>query len=238
MKTGRQCVTLLGLALLLLCAVPGVAQKGKEKNASGMAEDKGKYRVMVGGQAAGVEEFQISRAGNDWVARGSVEIPSPGGTSKLTGRLRLTAEGAPMNYDFEWSPQGGKGISAAIAFEGGTARMEARSEGAQPFSQEFKFETPWVVVLDNNLYHHYNILARLYDWEKKGPQTFPVLIPQDQTPGTITVEWVGAQAVDGKKLDSLRVRSADLEIELYVDASRKVQRIAVPAANAEVVREP
>lgn len=234
---------LAGVSLcLILVTTDAAAQKRADKGkgapaAGGLVEDKGKYRVIVDGQPAGVEEFQISRAGNDWLARGTVEIPAPGGTSKLTGRLRVNAAGAPISYDYDWSPHGGKKSSATIVFENGLARMEAQMEGAPPFSQEFKFDTPVVAVLDNNLYHQYTILARIYDWGKKGAQTFPVLIPQDQTPGTITVEWMGAQAVEGQKLDSLRVRSADLEIELYVDSAHRVLRIAVPASKAEVVRE-
>lgn len=234
---------LVGVSLcLMLAATDAAAQKRAQKGkaapaAGGLAEDKGRYRVIVDGQPAGTEEFQISRAGNDWLARGTVEIPAPGGTSKLTGRLRVNAAGAPLNYDYDWSPHGGKKSSASIVFENGLARMEAQMEGAPPFSQEFKFDTPIIAVLDNNFYHHYAILARIYDWQKKGAQTFPVLIPQDQTPGTITVEWMGAQAVEGQKLDSLRVRSADLEIELYVDSARRVLRLAVPASKAEVVRE-
>jgi len=221
-------------------AVPNAAaQKRGEKAApaGGWTEDKGRYRVVVDGQPAGIEDFQISRAGNEWVARGTVEIPAAGGTSKLTGKLRVSATGAPISYDYDWAPHGGKKISATVTFEEGLARMDTQMEGAQPFSQDFKFDTPVIALLDNNLYHQYTILARIYDWEKKGAQTFPVLIPQDQTPGTITVEWVSAHAVEGQKLDLLRVRSADLEIELYVDSSRRVLRIAVPASKAEVVRE-
>lgn len=227
-------------ALLAATVLPGAAAQkrgGRAKPAGGFSEEKGRYRVVVDGQPLGVEDFQISRSGGDWIARGTTEIPASGGTSKLTGKLRLTAEGAPVRYEYDWAPHGGKKISATVAFQEGTAQMETQLEGMPSFSQEFKFETHRVAILDNNLYHHYAILARLYDWEKKGAQTFPVLIPQDQTPGTITVEWVGAHVAEGQKLDSLRVRSADLEIELYLDAARRVARIAAPASKAEVVRE-
>ena len=183
-------------ALLLALAPEARAQKtGKEKAASPgtLAEDRGTFRVVVDGQPVAVEEFQITRSGSEWMARATVEIPGPNGVSKLTSKLRLGAGGAPIQYEYEWAPQGDKRISSVVQFEGGTAHMEMQTEGARPFSQDFTFDSPLVVILDNNLHHHYAILARLYDWEKKGSQTFPVLVPQTQTPGTITVEWVDAQ---------------------------------------------
>lgn len=228
---------LLFLLLVALALFLG-AQKGDASQAAPFGEDRGRFRVMVEDQPAGTEDFAISRAGNDWVARGTVEIPTAGGVSKLTARLRFAANGAPIQYEYDWSPHGGKKISANVTFQDGTARMEAQMEGTTPFLQEFKFETPRVAILDNNLYHHYAVLARLYDWERKGSQTIPVLIPQDQTPATITVDYVGQQPVGSARYDTLRVKSADLEIDAYYDSTRRLMHLAVPASRAEVVREP
>lgn len=229
------------LFFVLLLAALGLflgAQKGDASQATPFADDKGRFRVMVEDQLAGTEDFSISRAGNDWVARGTVEIPATGGTSRLTAQLRFAANGAPIRYEYDWSPHGGKKISANVTFQDSTARMEAQMEGTTPFLQEFEFETPRVAILDNNVYHHYAVLARLYDWEKKGSQTIPVLIPQDQTPATITVDYVGQNPVGSARYDTLRVKSADLEIDAYYDSARRLMHLAVPASKAEVVREP
>jgi hypothetical protein len=56
------------------------------------------------------------------------------------------------------------------------------------------------------------------------------------TPGNVTVESLGKQDVDGKKLDELRVKSEDLELDLYLDGQRLI-RIVGPSANAEIIRE-
>lgn len=229
---------LVALALSTGAATAGHSQERKGRAAEGWTDDKGKFRFLVDGQQVGSEDFQITRNGNEWVARGSVEISKgDGGPAKLHGKLRLSAEGSPLQYEYEWSPQAGKKVSAKVAFQGGTARMESQVEGATPFMQDFAFDTPRVVILDNNLYHHYAVLAWLYDWEKKGSQTFPVLIPQDQTPGTITVDWMGPREIGSTKFDVLRVRSADLEIELYLDSGGRLARLAVPSSKAEIVRE-
>jgi hypothetical protein len=231
--------TLASAALLLALGLFLGTPPGDASQGAPFGEDKGRLRVVVDGQPAGTEEFTISRSGNDWMARGTVDIPSAeGGVSKLSARLRFADDGSPIEYQYDWSPHGGKKISANVTFQDGTARMEAQMEGGKPFLQEFKFETTRIAILDNNLYHQYAILARLYDWEKKGSQSIPVLIPQDQTPATITVDYVGQQPVGEARYETLRVTSADLEIDAYYDSAHRLMHLAVPASKAEVIREP
>ena len=94
-----------------------------------------------------------------------------------------------------------------------------------------------IAVLDNNLYHQYAVLARLYDWNKKGLQTFSVLVPQAMTPGSVTVESLGEQnSNSGKKLEELVVKTEDLEVDLFLDGAR-LERIVAPSTNAEIVRQ-
>ena len=216
-------------------------QKGKNKKpaeASVLVEDRGTLEIQVDGQAAGSEEFEIHEIGGEWTARGTAEVAAEnGGTAKVTGKLTLTPDGAPLRY--EWSATAPKRATAAIVFEGTLAKMELKLEGAAPYTQEFRFDAPPVVILDNNTYHQYAILARLYDWEHKETKTYAVLIPQDLTPGSVTAEYGGQQVVDGRKLDVLRVRTADLEIELFCDPGQqeRLMRLEVPSAKAVIVRQ-
>ena len=240
--------TLAPLAVLLALALPSSGRppgtsaghkalsRPAQSNAGAvLAEEKGKFRILVQGQPAGKEEFEISRHGDDWVAHGTAEIQiSQTPTTRITSDLRLRPDGTPVRY--EWTMQGAKKASASVDFQGGTANVELRLEGSKPFTQQFFFNSPHLVVLDNNLYHQYAILARLYDWQKKGAQTFPVLIPQEMTPGNITVESLGPQNVEGATLELLRVHSDDLSLDLLLDG-RKLVRIISPSASAIVIRE-
>jgi hypothetical protein len=201
---------------------------------SALAPDKGKFRILVGGHPAGKEEFEINSNGNNWVARGTSEVQTLQGSTRVTGTLELKPDGTPVRY--EWTTQGAKKASSTINFNGLTASVELRIEGARPFTQQFTFNSAPLAILDNNLYHQYAILARLYNWEKKGAQTFSVLVPQEMTPGTVTVESLGKQEAGGGKLDELRVKTEDLEIDLFLDGQRLV-RIVSPSANAEIIRE-
>jgi hypothetical protein len=204
------------------------------KSQTGFVEDKGKFRIMVNGQQVGKEEFEIGPSGSDWIAHGSAEIQSPQGNTHVTGTLTIHPDGTPSRY--EWATQGAKKASAVIGFNGMSATVELQLQGARPFTQQFTFTSPLVVVLDNNLYHQYEILAHLYDWQKKGAQSFSVLVPQELTPGTLTVDSMGEQELSGKKVEELRVRTEDNELDLYLDGP-KLMRVVAPAASAEIIRE-
>jgi len=81
------------------------------------------------------------------------------------------------------------------------------------------------------------VLARIYDWSKGGEQTFPVLIPQELTPGSVKVLSAGSATADGKTYESLKVTSSDLEILLLLDSTHRLIRLEVPDAKVSVIRE-
>jgi hypothetical protein len=224
-------VTIFVAASSIIAAGPARALKA----ASVFVPDKGSFRILLNGQQMGKEEFEISPNGADWVAKGTSEVQTPDGATHVSGSLQLHADGIPVRY--EWSTQGAKKASSTITFDGTTATIELRLEGRRPFTQEFTFNSPQIAVLDNNLYYQYAVLARLYDRDKKGLQTFPVLVPQELTPGSVTVESLGEQSVSGgKKLEELVVKTEDLEVDLFVDGAR-LERIVAPSTNAEIIRQ-
>jgi hypothetical protein len=224
---------------LLALDGPSAAATGpgqKKAAQSRFAPDKAKLRILLDGQPVGSEEFEITASGDAWMAKGATELRLPeGGNARVNATLHLRADGSPKSY--EWTSQGEKKNGARITFEGGVAKIQLEMEGARPFLQELTFGTPMVAVLDNNLYHHYEILARIYDWSKKGAQAFPVLIPQDLTPGSITAEATGPQSTEGNSYEGLRVTTPDLEVVLYLDGNHRLMRLEVPASKVSVVRE-
>jgi hypothetical protein len=226
-------VTLAGLTCRNVALTPFSVFAAAGKLAP-LASDKGKFRITVSGQVVGKEEFEIGPSGADWTAHANSEIQTPQGVTKVNGTLTFHPDGSPVHYD--WATQGVKKASSTIAFSGTAASVELRMEGARPFAQDFTFNTPLVSVLDNNLYHQYELLARLYDRSAKGPQTFSVIVPQEMTPGSVTVDSMGKQDSGGKQLEELRVRTEDNEIDLYLDG-QKLMRLVAPSANAEVIRE-
>jgi hypothetical protein len=228
----------VGVALILACAAGIAAQKKSDATpgASVFAQDKGKLTIKLDGQTVGHEEFEITPSAGGWLAKGNADIkPSQSAASKVSGSLALLPDGAPVSY--EWTSQAEKTNSANVLFVNGIAKMTLQMQGAHPYDQTFTFGTPIIAVLDNNLYHQYAVLARLYDWSKRGPQTFPVFIPQELMPGTITAESTGAATFDGKSYEGFRVTTTDLEVDLYLDANHRMMRLEVPAAKVSVIRD-
>ena len=228
----------LGLAISACAALTFAAQKKSTTNSAAavFAQDKAKFTIKLDGQTVGHEEFEIAPNAGSWLAKGASDIKLPtGGASKVSGTLTLQSNGAPISY--EWTAQAEKTNGAHITFANGVASIILEMQGARPFQQDLTFNSPLIAVLDNNLYHQYAVLARVYDWSKRGSQSFPVLIPQELTPGSITVESTGSATADGKSFEGLKVTTADLEILLLLDINHRLMRLEVPSAKVSVVRE-
>jgi len=211
------------------------AQK-KESPGSVLQPDKGKFSVILEGKTIGHEEFEIAPNGAGWLARGNTTLKSDkGADTNVSGNLTLQSDGSPVAYD--WSAQTDKTNGAHILFANGIAKITLQMQGAKPFEQDLTFTSPLIAVLDNNLYYQYAVLARLYDWSKRGVQQLPVLIPQELTPGTITLEATGSASSGGKSYDGLRVTTSDLEILLLLDSNHKLMRLEVPSAKVSVIRD-
>jgi hypothetical protein len=226
------------VVLLCVMAFGLLATAAQKKVAAGslFAPEKGRFNILLDGKSVGHEDFEITASGGGWTAHGTTSMKPPqGASSTVSGTLTLQPDGVPMTY--EWSSQAEKSNSAHVLFANGVAKMTLQLQGARPFEQDLSFPSPLIVVLDNNLYHQYAVLARVYDWSKRGTQSFPVLIPQELTPGTITVDSVGSISAEGKSYEGLKVVTNDLEIALYLDGNHRLVRMEVPAARVAVVRE-
>lgn len=210
------------------------AASAKISTATFIVADKGKFKIMSGGKEFGQEEFEITPNGNGWTVRGNATLQTAKGATHVNGALELRPDGSPSRY--EWSTDGDKKASATVTFSGADASIALDLANTQPYTQQLTFASQPVAVLDNNLYDQYAVLAGLYDWSKKGVQSFSVLVPQELTPGTLTVESLGKQDSNGKQMDELRVKSDDLEIDLFLDKGH-LMRIVTPGSDAEIVRD-
>ena len=236
MQKSTSLISRRAILLSLLLALSGLTLARAQKNSAvSLQPDKGKFSVLLDGKPVGHEEFEIAPYGAGWLARGTTTLTTEKGEAKVTGNLTLQADGAPISYD--WSAQTDKSNGAHIVFANGIAKITLEMQGARPYEQELTFGTPLVAVLDNNLYHQYAVLARLYDWTKGGSQQLPVLIPQELTPGNITLEATGSASAQGKTYEGLRVNTPDLEILLLLDGKHKLMRLEVPSAKVAVVRD-
>jgi hypothetical protein len=225
----------LGVLTACILALSSLASQGQKK-APVLVQDKGKFTIQLDGQTVGHEDFEISPASGGWSAQGTTDLKAPDSpATRVTGTLTLQPDGAPISY--EWTSQAEKTNGAHIVFANGVAKITLQMQGARPFEQDLTFGTPLIAVLDNNLYYQYGVLARVYDWSKRGAQNLPVLIPQELTPGSVTVESTGSVTVKGKSYDALRVTTSDLEVMLFLDSNHRLMRLEVPGAKVSVARD-
>ena len=226
------------MAILFVCATLTIAAQKKSASPASpsvFTQDKGKFTIQLDGKSVGHEEFELAQAGGGWLARSTTDITPPdSSTSRITGALTLQPDGAPISY--EWTSQSEKTNGAHILFANGVAKITLEMQGARPFEQDMSFGSPLIAVLDNNVYYQYAVLARVYDWSKRGSQSLPVIVPQELTPGSITVESTGPLSAGNKSYDGLRVATSDLEVLLYLDANHRLMRLEVPSAKVAVVR--
>jgi len=233
--------SLKSLLAFLTCFVLSatlLAYSAQKKPTAGsvFVTDKGKFKILLDGNPIGHEEFEITPSGAGWAAKGTTHLtPAGSPPAVITGNLTLEPTGAPISY--EWTSQSDKTNGAQVMFANGVAKMTVQLQGSRPFQQDLSFNSPLIVILDDNLYYQYVLLARVYDWNRRGSQTFPVLVPQELLPGTITVDWAGAVTAEGKTYEGLKVSTSDLEVILYLDPNHRLIRLEVPSSKAAVVRE-
>ncbi len=227
------------MAILFVCTTLTIAAQKKTAapaSPSVFAQDKGKFTINLNGKSVGHEEFELAPAGGGWLAHSTTDITPPdSAAARITGSLTMQPDGAPISY--EWTSQAEKTNGARILFANGVAKITLQMQDARPFEQDMSFGSPLIAVLDNNLYYQYAVLARLYDWSKGGTQNLPVIIPQELTPGSITVESTGSASTGGKNYDGLRVTTSELEIDLFLDSNHRLMRLEVPSAKVSVVRD-
>ena len=205
--------------------------------AGGREPRAGSYNILLDKKSVGVERFEQTLSGQNMVVRSTTEITSGTATQKVTAVTELSG-GRPVRYEMEMAA-GERSQKYSLQFEAGTARVviEAygrRSERAVPVSEG-------VMLLDKNVWHHYELLINRFDMSKRGPQRFPVLTPQAGLR-----EYVAEVELKEKTMynaGGAKVRANSFVVTLgegyeatvIVDESNRVLSIEVPALDTKVV---
>src|SRR6266851_5119260 len=134
------------------------------------------------------------------------------------GKLTIKLGGQTVGHEeFEIAPSGGGWLAK------GTAEIKPPDGAASKVSGSLTLQPDGAPII--------------YDWSMRGVQTFRVIIPQELTPGSITVQSTGSASADGKTYEGLKVNTSDLEILLLLDNNHRLMRLEVPEAKVSVIRE-
>lgn len=206
---------------------------------TGPASDSGTFQIFVAKQRVGTEKFRMTRGASGWEATGELELrASQGSAVTETATLKLDSAMRPSFYERQQkAPQTGS-LSAQFG-PAETSLVSVTPEGAN--EQIFYLPEHFLVVLDTNFFHHYSFLLRQYDSSRGGSQPFNVFIPQEALPGTIYLEFLGRESLTlgsaARELDHYKGVTDEMEIEIWATPEDAVQRVWIPNANLEVLRQ-
>ncbi|MFQ5925809.1 MAG: hypothetical protein ACE5MH_00050 [Terriglobia bacterium] len=200
---------------------------------------KGRLRILASGEVIGSERYEIAATATEINARGEITLQIGDQRMHQTSNLLLTADLAPRSYEWKLEEPEQRWLRLEFSGSQGTIRYPL-AEGKED-KQVFDFGTTRVALLDNNVFHHFLLLARLYDFSKGGPQAIQVFIPQSLQPGVVTAELKGVetQIVEGQlaPVRQLVITSEDNQVLLWVTESGRFVRLQAPQENIEVVPE-
>ena len=220
------------IGLLVALAAPPALPGQKD------GEQGGVLRITADGQTLGTERYRIRRAGANLEAVADIRLDVGGIQLRQNTSMTLTPAGEPLSYERRMDKP--KKMHVSVHYAGGKAVATYPLESGQENRQEFHFNTARVAVLDINVFHHFALFARLYDFRKRGVQTFPVFIPQSIQPGTATIESKGTDTVQvkGKSVLARRLEiiTTDNRVLVWIDEDGGLLRLEMPAA--KVVVEP
>jgi hypothetical protein len=206
-------------------------------------DDRGVFVISQQGQQIGTETFTIKSSSHQVEAEAKIElrVKQDGKTYdfKTTPKLVLNDDLQPLTYS--WTQKGAQSSELSVDFRATPAKAHYRTVTGEADDREFELPKD-VVILDDNVIHHYQLAVQSYRRAHGGKQTFHAFIPQEALPGTLNIEDAGEEQVEvGGEKRSLRhlVVTTDLaRIDLWADSQDHVQRVSIPVAGLEAVRKP
>ncbi|OFW13994.1 MAG: hypothetical protein A3H27_12150 [Acidobacteria bacterium RIFCSPLOWO2_02_FULL_59_13] len=216
-----------------------VAAQDSAVSQRGPATESGVFSVFSGNQQIGSEKFTITRTDTGIEAAGEIQLEPPGGPAiSESTLLRLDPQLQPSFYERrQKSPRQG---TLTAQFGPSETTLVASTEAGTDH-RIFYLPSSRLAVLDTNFFHHYSILLRQYEAGQGDAQSFNVFIPQEALPGTVSLlrkgrenQTVGRQTLD---LDHFQVVSDEMTIDLWATAEGEIQRISIPQANLEILRQ-
>lgn len=206
-------------------------------------DDRGTFVISLEGRPIGTEKFSIQSFADRIEGEAEIQLRAKRGAQSLSvkssPRLILNPQFEPQTYSV--TQKGTPEFHLEVNFRAPFSVSRLRLAG-QTSDDERQFAlSKDVVVLDDNVVHHYQILVDRFALKSDKKQTFSAYVPQEALPGVLTVEEVGNDEVelDGRKVPLRHlVLSTELaQIDLWVDSQQHLQRVYNSTLQLEAVRK-
>jgi hypothetical protein len=220
----------------------GRARNSAESPAAADVTDKGTFVLDLAGHQYGNEKFSIQSVEGKIQAEGETQLRegSDRHTDVITTFSKLVLNSALEPLTYSWSTQKPKKYSLLVDFTAPMARSQLHQPDGKDDIREFQL-TRDVVILDNNVIHHYQLLVDRFNRTAGGKQTFKAFIPQAALPGVLTVQDAGLEAIkvagSSQSLRHLVVISDNANIDLWVDSQARLQRLYWSTPKLEALRQ-
>ena len=204
--------------------------------------DRGSFVFTIAGQQVGTETFEIRTQKGQVEATGKVDlrVMQEGKTLdfKTSAKLTLTSDLVPQNY--EWDQKGAQSSQLQVDLRTTPATAHYRTVAGGDDVREFDLPRN-VLILDSNVIHHFELALMRFRRAGGSKQTFPAFVPQQALPGSLSIEESGEESVDidGKtrKLRHFVLTTENAQIDLWADGQDRLQKLSIPAARLEVIRQ-
>jgi hypothetical protein len=237
---------ILFLSVLVLSCSVCAEQKGKKE--TGKVVDAGSFGIFVNGKRIGTETFHIEQRADLSIANSQIKVDDGTQKADQSSEMQITPKGELRLYTW-------KSVGAAKEESVVEPKDEFLVQHLTPADQK-KQDIPYIlplatVILDDNFFSHREILVWRYlatgclrkdEHLECGPSHFGILVPRQHTSGSAVMELVGMEKTRIKGLDvelnKIKLDSDGVLWVLWVDDQYKVIKMAVPANNVEIIRDP
>jgi len=231
--------------LLLGILAGGVASFGQETPGNPRPvslDDEGLFVISLAGQPVGTEKFRIHSSPGKVEAQGEIRLRLGENGKKANVQsfpdLVLDPQLHPVTY--RWNQKGPQSSRLEVDFRGNLAKAIYTTINGSEDNREFELPRD-VVILDDNVVHHYQVIIARYQEMGGGKQMLRVFVPQEALPSLLTVEDMGngATTIDGAtaNLRHLQITTDLTHIDLWVDNQQHIEQFSVPQAQLEATRK-
>ena len=230
------------LAGILACSAATLGQEPPGNPRLVNVDDEGVFVISLAGRPVGTERFKIHSSPGKVEAQGEIRlhIEQNGKTVGVQSSPDLVLDSQLRPVTYTWNQKGPQSSRLEVDFGGKVAKVRYKTINGNEDDRDFELP-PDVVVLDDNVVHHYQLITARYQAMGGGKQTLRVFVPQEALPSLLTVEDMGnaATAIAGvtANLRHLLITTDVTHIDLWVDDQQHIERVSIPAAQLEVVRK-
>jgi hypothetical protein len=230
------------LAGILACGVAGLGQETPGNPRVVNLDDDGLFLITLAGRPLGTEKFRIHSSPGKVEAQGEIRLHIEQNGKKANVQsfpdLVLDSQLHPVTYT--WNQKGPQSSRLEVDFRGSLAKVRYMTINGNEDNRDFELPHD-VVVLDDNVIHHYQVIIARYQEMGGGKQTLRVFVPQEALPSLLTVEDMGnaATTIDGAmaNIRHLQITTDVTHIDLWVDNQQHIERFSVPQAQLEATRK-